>query len=236
MTGDESKVGERGDPGSGELVNDGAQAEARDVLVTRIVDGRAMPEDWQALRTLAGQEPTVWADLAETQAQHERLTVAVESAIDAAYGIDLPEADDQPTHAGVGRRMALVQAWGGWAAAAAIVLVWVTGVRVNEPSPVQTGGFSGPPVVRNAGPGTAAEALDRYVSLGRDEGTVISALPDEVVLETRALGDGTAEVLYLRQILERRIVDRFYSVPSDEFGRPAALVEDTDAPVSARPF
>jgi hypothetical protein len=46
MTGDESKVGERGDPGSGELVNDGAQAEARDVLVTRIVDGRAMPEDW----------------------------------------------------------------------------------------------------------------------------------------------------------------------------------------------
>lgn len=214
------------------------EIDARERLVSRIVDGRAGADDWANLRVLASAEPEVWRDLADTQAQHTNLSQAVEDELQAALRTDLP-TDSAHHQASLTSRLDLVRNWGGWAAAAAIVLVWWTGIRVEGPGDIpgtgeQTAGLQ-PRFVRAAEPSTAGEALQHYIDLGRREGSVIAAMPKEIVLETRALGDGSAEVLYLRQILERRVVDRFYSLATDELGRMVP-VEDADAAGGARPF
>jgi len=222
-------------------------AAPRDVLVSRIVDGAATPEDWASLRTLASTDPTVWADLSETQGAHERLSAAVGEAIAIADSVELPAA--APDHEGVGRRLELVRSWGGWAAAAMLAVVWWTGVPVQTgagggggvggatgASRPMTAGTGGPTLI-DPGPSstTADDALRRYIDLGRAEGSVIAAMPEEVVLETRSLGNGSAEVLYLRQILERRVVDEFYRLGTDDLGRPVP-VRDVDAGAASSPF
>ncbi len=212
------------------------EIDARERLVSRIVDGRAEADDWADLRVLASADPDVWRDLADTQAQHTHLTQAVEDEIQAALRTDLP-SDTAHHHAGLTSRLDLVRSWGGWAAAAAIVLVWWTGIRVQGPAESpgdQTAGLQ-PRFVRAAEPNSAGDALQQYIDLGRREGSVIAAMPEEIVLETRPLGNGSAEVLYLRQILERRVVNRFYSLATDELGR-VVPVEDADAAGGARPF
>lgn len=221
------------------------QADARSRLVSRIVDGAATPEDWTTLRTLASGEPDVWAELADTQSQNEHLMAVVGEAVSIAEATELPEEefDTHPGH-GIGRRMEVVRSWGGWAAAAAILLVWTTGIPVgglgdgspmsNPTNPTNTAGLNGPRFVPTS-IRSADDALQQYIDLGREEGSVIAAMPEEIVLETRALGDGTAEVLYLRQILERRVVDRFYRMGTDEMGRPVP-VEDPDGAEVASPF
>jgi hypothetical protein len=214
------------------------EIDARERLVSRIVDGRAEAEDWSNLRVLASADPEVWRDLADTQAQHGQLSAAVEDEIAVAMHAELPD-EAHADHAGLSRRLEFVRSWGGWAAAAAIVLVWWTGIRVNGPvesmgTGEQAAGLQ-PRFVRTAEPANADDALQQYIDLGRKEGSVIAAMPEEVVLETRPLGNGSAEVLYLRQILERRVVDRFYSLATDELGR-AVPVEDADAAGGARPF
>ncbi|MEM1183902.1 MAG: hypothetical protein AAGI53_02765 [Planctomycetota bacterium] len=224
-------------------------ATARELLVSRIVDGAATPDDWTSLRTLASGEPDVWQELAETQAQNEQLISAVGEAIGACDVVDLPDATPvYPEATGIGRRMEFVRSWGGWAAAAAVLLVWWTGVPVTTPggsnlggsgslSGASTAGTVGPRIVAEPGSQTsfqaADEALERYLQLGRDEGTVVASMPDQVV-EARPLEDGTAEVLYLRQILERRIVDQFFRLGSNEHGDPIVL--EGAAPSPSSPF
>ena len=220
---------------------------ARELLVSRIVDGAATPEDWATLRVLASGEPEVWAELAQTQAQNAQLQAAVGAAIGVADAVDLPDMDDlagdelggvEPH--GVSHRIETIRSWGGWAAAAVVAVVWFTGIRVNDggtvdampPSGNTAGLVDGPRLLPTAA-SNADEALDRYIELGRAEGSVIAAMPEEVVLETRSLGDGSAEVLYLRQILERRVVDQFYTLATDELGRAVAVADpEAGRPVS----
>jgi hypothetical protein len=74
------------------------------------------------------------------------------------------------------------------------------------------------------------QAFERYLSAGQKSGQVIAEMPEQVVVETRPLPDGTIEVLFLRQIIERRVIDQAYREVRDESGNIFALpvrVENT---------
>jgi hypothetical protein len=196
----------------------------RDGLISRVIDGEASEADWSALRTLAGTDPSVWTDITETQRQHEALCLAVDEAGSMAEDVELPERELLTPAERFERRMDAFRAWGGWAAAAAILLVWFTGV----PSGTLGGGGTqsaglGPTDWSQVAP---EEALERYIDRGRQTGRVLAEVPERVVLETRPLERGEGlEVVYLRQILEREIVDpsRMYRMGQNEFGQAAIV-------------
>jgi len=196
----------------------------RDELISRIIDGEASEQDWTSLRALARHDASVWTDLTSTQRQHELLTDAVEEIGFIADEIEIPEGELLTPSERFQRRMDGVRAWGGWAAAAAILLVWFTGVST------QIGGSNGNEAsMLPSLPGPALgpdQAFERYLESGREAGTVLGVMPQRTVLETRPRADGSGtEVLYVRQIIEREFVpaDQMYKVSRDEFGAATIL-------------
>ena len=199
----------------------GLPGDERDILISRVIDGVATSEDWTTFRAAAAHDPSIWAELAETQHIHELISTHVEHAIDIADQIELPGGlmNDQPIRA----RMDMVSRWGGWAAAAALLLVWFVGspsTPVSTTQPINTAGtvpiFNNPKTYLNdAQPN---QAFDQYLESGRSSGQVIGEMPEHIVIETRPMPDGTIEVLYLRQIIERQIIDHAYREVHDEVG------------------
>ena len=188
----------------------------RDRLMGRLIDGEAAPDDWRRFRALAAAQPGAWDELEALGRDRDALCAAVERAGDAAERTRV-WIEPAPTPAPWHRRV-------GWAAAAAIVLM---ALALRLP-----GGVPGDPSTQGAGllpvaaVGSAEDALNRYLSLGREEGRVVEALPEPVVLETRVLeGQRGVEVMYVRQILERRIIRDAYRIETDEWGRPVAVPE-----------
>ncbi len=202
----------------------GLPHDERDVLISRVIDGHASPEDWSLFRALAAHDPEVWSELAYTQRVHESLCDRVSHAVMIADAVELPGGfiDDQPMRA----RLDWVSRWGGWAAAAAILLVWFFGNPLDQEqfNDLQDGtkvaglpgqGFGNKPYLEQAKP---EQAFDQYISAGKSNGQVIGEMPEYVVIETRPMPDGTIEVLYLRQIIERQIIDHAYREVLDEQG------------------
>lgn len=207
----------------------------RDLVISRVADGRAGDSEWAALRRLAEADGAVWADLAETRRQHGLLVEAIEPGLAAAQRHGLPELS---LRGGAGwRERAGRVNWRsglGWAAAAAVALAWWAGVNPRA-------GTSGPGVqgaaimpVVNTNPD---ELFSRYVDAGRQQGRVVAELPERVVLETRPLGDGSGtEVLFLRQVLERATVsdEAMYRVGTNDAGQrvlvPVQRVRGTPGP------
>lgn len=189
----------------------------RDTLLSRVADGEAGEADWAAFRTLAEGDPVLWRDLAELQRDNTELSAAVGRVIVLADGVEAP-ADTQIV-ARLGERLRLVATWGGWAAAAMIAVAWVTGqtgLPRGAPSPGNEAGLAS---------FSPSEAYQAYLNRGMAAGTVVREMPDKYVLDTRPLpGDsGRIEVFYVRQILERAVVDGMYRETRDELGRAHPL-------------
>lgn len=201
---------------AGSIRPDPSTHEGRDVLIARVIDAEASAEDWRAFRALAEHDPDVWRDLADAQQQHELLCEGVAAAVGVADRVALPLSRSDATP--LQRRLDTTARWGGWAAAAALVLVWATGL----PGPGEDPGIQGASLLRS-GPSlsdaTPDEALARYLDAGRSVGVVVGEVPEQLVVETHARDDGTIEVLYLRQIVERRITSRVYRETRDDTGR-----------------
>ncbi len=201
----------------------------RDILIARIADGGASEQDWTAFRAAAERDPAMWRELAELQRDAAALTAAVGRAIAVADTVEAPVAD----HAGYGfaRRLRLAGYWGGWAAAAALVLMWSTGWRPSAgPGIPQTSTLT-----RSFG--TPQEALDEYLTRGRQAGFVVGQAPDMVMLDARPATDGRGfEVFYIRQIMERTMVDDLYGMGVDDSGRPGSFrLRIVPAPAGATP-
>ncbi len=193
----------------------------RDTLLTRIIDAEASAEDWAAFRAVAADEPEVWSELADMQRQHDVLAGGLREAISIADAIELPVHEHEAVRP-VARIGAVVQngwSWGGWLAAAALLLAFTVGLprggvgsglgAGNAPG-TQAAGFS---------LGTPEEALDRYIDLGKQTGAVVGQSPDFIVLDSKPLEDGSGyEVVYLRQLIERREVRDLYRLGTDELG------------------
>lgn len=212
--------------------HDDTAGDRRDLLISKVIDGEASEADWSAFRALAEADPAVWGELARTQRQHEALSLLVDGVSAIADGVEIPRGELLTPGERFDRRMSAVRAWGGWAAAAAVLLVWFTGL----PAPT---GQSGPSRAGLSPAGwvdpneqTPEWALARYLDSGQRTGRVVGEVPERVVLDTRP-APGGVEVLYLRQFVEREIVgqDRVYRLGRDEFGQGALLPRPTPAPV-----
>lgn len=196
-----------------------------DILIARAADARATGQEWDELRLLGDADPTVWDRLAEEGRAAALLSRGVQEATGAADWIDI-DTDRAGSGAQMRRRL---RAWSGWAAAAAIAIVWMssagwTGAGSGAGSSAQnmTAGF--------LGVSTADEALDRYRALGAAEGRVVSELP-MVMLESHADEEsGRIEVLYLRRIVERAEIDAMYTAAENEQGR----LEPIPVPIPVR--
>ncbi|MEM1330347.1 MAG: hypothetical protein AAGG07_07285 [Planctomycetota bacterium] len=199
--------------------------EDRDVLFSRVIDGEATPEDWTALRALASDDASVWSELAALQQDHADLSAEVALAGEIAARTELPVREhlsDRMSH-----RFRVIGGWGGWAAAAAIVLAWATGMTGGvAPSGgsgiggAQTAGL-GPNTYQVADPD---DALQLYLDKGTEGGRVIAEMPAKVLLEARPSPTGSGyEVMYYRQILERAIVPDLVGLGVDDAGQPTAV-------------
>jgi hypothetical protein len=195
------------------------EATERDMLISRIIDGRATSTDWRLLDAEGTHDPSVWRELAHAQRDHQALCAAMDRASSIADAVELPP--DSAANYRFPGVAGGVRAWAGWAAAAAILIV-ATSRGVFSPSvePVvggnQAGLLSG---IGTASADTAAAAWDRYMDVGAREGRVVRELPDKVMVETRPATDGTGyDVYFVRQILERVRVADLYTGVTDEAG------------------
>lgn len=192
----------------------------RDILISRVVDDEASPEDWARLKILAAKEPALWRELAEAQHLHASLSAEVDAATRIAERVEAPV--NELLRLRFRQRVSVVRTWGGWAAAAAVTLTWL-GVAERGIAPR---GGSGAGLVPTAAFNTPLDAYNRYIEMGKASGQVVEAMPQLVLLDTQpcTTGDGY-EVIYLRQVMERAVVKNLYEygAAEDELGRPAPV-------------
>jgi hypothetical protein len=198
-------------------------AHLRDLLISRVIDGSASAEDWSSFRILASTDAEVWTDLSDAQREHEALCEVMHAASSIADGIDLPGGSGSPIV--FESRVNAAARWGGWAVAAVLLLGWFTGTfSMNPSNTLGTNPQTGSIIPLNSA-GTE-QAFNQYLQAGQANGQVVGEMPDHVVVETRPLIDGTVEVIYLRQVIERRVLDQAYREAVDEFGNPVVVPVD----------
>ena len=182
---------------------------SEDRLLSRVVQGDAVEGDWDALEVLAARDRTVWERLAASLRAESLLAAEVGAVLEEVEKIELPAP---PV-----RKLARLSPSFGWAAALLFAVLW--GLSSRAPAPLAPA------------PEPAAENPDRallhYLEAGQREGRLVQELPHQVV-QTRPTADGSGlEVLYVRRLVERQVIDQFYQLGQDEIGRP------TSVPVSA---
>lgn len=203
------------------------EQDRRDILVARIVDGNASAEDWRELRAIAATDQTIWSDIAEGQELSRELGEAVDRMIAVADRVELPARER--TGSAPAQRLRLAMAAGGWLAAACVLIAWTAGTTPTDPIIAGGAGGTGPTIGGNTASGntagiatpinTAADALRRYMELGKQSGEVIGELPTSVVLDRRPLAEGGGyEVVYLRQIVEKTTVQDIYETARGDTG------------------
>jgi len=202
-----------------------------DILITRVIDGRASAADWHQFEAVAEREPAAWRDLALAQHDDRALRGAVAEGVARAESRGLPDEASIDEAAGtMSRRTRRVATWAGWAAAAAVALAFVTQRPQTTPGGTPFRANLGTPI------STAADVLSDYLEKGRSEGVVIDELPQKMLVETTPDGQGGYNVVYLRLIMERASVPDLYKFSSDELGQqaPVRVVPVSDQP--KKPF
>lgn len=191
--------------------NPNPHAAREEVLISRVVDAEATGADWAELDAFAQSDPGVWARLAEAQRAQNALQRAVDDALTVAELVDLPDPRAEFERSWSDR----VRVWGGWLAAAVIVLAWAgnfaQGTRQSTPS------------ASNAGIGstnglTPDQLLQMYLTQGREGGRVVGEMP-MVMLESTRTPEGRAEITFVRPLVERMIVDNFYELGKNDAGQ-----------------
>jgi hypothetical protein len=161
------------------------EQERDQILMSRVVDGDATPQQWDELSALAARDPSVWRRLAETLRDHEGFARGVNAQVAVAESVPLPYPPrgraTVPAAPGA-EPFAHVSRWSGWAVAAVVALAWLAWVlnatdagRPAEPQqPVNLAGLP------------AADLLQAYLDRGRQEDRVIGEVPDRILIDSRA--------------------------------------------------
>jgi hypothetical protein len=229
----------------------------RDLLVSRVVDDAASPEDWQQLRALAEYDPSVWRELFEAQHAQAELAQAVQQAIAIADGVDAPV--DQLSGPGLVFRFRKAAAWSGWGLAASVAIVWAVstmtwqaGVPSAGPQAPQPSGSTVAMVDPDSGSAGQFEAFNTTAepsasmlaqprTLPTEQFRTASAatermgeMPERVLLEVRPLPDGRMELIYVRRLIEKTVVEEgeLYQVKPDDAGIDRAVPYRTRRPSS----
>ncbi|MFG0242680.1 MAG: hypothetical protein ACF8R9_07855 [Phycisphaerales bacterium JB054] len=192
----------------------------RDILITRVLDGEATPEDWAAFRAMAALDQAVWADLADAQQDRADLASAVADAIAIADRVEAPVH----RHAGeqLNARIRTGAAWLGWVAAAMVAVAGFTG-RLGAPA-TQGGAGLGAQQAGLFPISSPEDAMQLYLDKGQQAGSVLGEVPDRVLLSSAPAADGNGyEVVFLRQIIERQRVKTLYQLGENEVGQAVAV-------------
>ncbi len=201
-----------------------------DILVSRVIDGRAGSSDWSALEARASADAGVWKELALAQRDHAVLTAAVRRETAKAEAVRLPraaepvQAEIPPTFAfpktvSVAARARSVGTWAGWAAAAAMALAFVG--RGTVP---MLGGSEGVRAGLTSQIESAADLFNRYLDTGKKAGTVVGETPDRKIIDVVPAADGHGyDIFYLRGVVEKQRVDNLYRFTTDETGQQAPV-------------
>jgi hypothetical protein len=201
-------------------------ASERELLIARIVDGRAGDSEWTALRSMSAGDPLLWRDLSDAQRDAAMLSEAMAPALAAAERTALPSVVLHSDPLPLRERMARANWRGGlgWLAAAAVTAAWVTGISPwSRPEGALSNGNAAGILPVNTNPD---DLLSKYVDVGRQQGRVVAEMPERMVLESRPTADGKGmEVLYLRQLLERAVVteDAMFRVGQNDAGQRVLL-------------
>jgi hypothetical protein len=193
-------------------------SDIRDLLISRVVDGVAGPQDWSAIESTARADPLIWRDVALAQRDHAELSAAVARATARADAHHLPGNANFSFH---GRTaFGKIGVYLGWAAAAAFALLLYRGTPgQSTPGPLSAGLF---PTDGGSSIASPAEALDLYVTKGRQTGRVIAELPEKILVRATPISDAEGdrlEVVYIRQIVERTTVPVLYRLAPDDTGQ-----------------
>ena len=193
-----------------------------DLLVGRIADGEASAGDWETFGGLAERSPGAWKLLAQTQRDHQALSLAVGVALHGADRVELPSREaaqaflrgDEHARTPAARRVFL---YGGWAVAAMIALaaLGVSGGRFTMPG--NAGNQAGLIPANYFQVNSPDDALQLYRDQGKQSGRVLAEVP--VLLESRPSATGRGyEVVFVRQIVERAQMDNLLRFAQDERG------------------
>ncbi len=212
----------------------------RDVLITRVIDQRAVAADWAAIEQMAAADNGLWREVALAQRDAALLSAAVGRAIAVADQVDLNSADDHPSvlaaHAPISfedarreqPRVIRPTAWMGWATAAAMMLAWFAGYQPGGSQSVipMQGANIGPMDLGGTLVKTPNEALDAYRKLGQEEGRVVGEVPAKILVKSTPVDEGRGgyDVVYIRQIIERARVNDPVRFTQDEAGNTKPVV------------
>lgn len=216
---------------------DGDAIDRVEILISRIAGGGASAACIEEFSVLAASRPGAWRDLAAAQQDQAGLCASVNALLDAADRVELPGVS--AAEAFLGRPPARVQPlkrmglWAGWAAAAAVALTWTwTVVQPKSPQVAPaTAGMLNPDAFTLKSPD---DALNAYLQLGAKKGTVMGELPNRVVLDSRPNPAGKGfEVTYLRQFVEKGVVQDVVRFGQDDAGKPIPVRMMTPAAPAA---
>lgn len=196
-------------------------ADRVDLIVSHMLDGEATAAEWAEFETLAAAEPKLWRDLAQSQRDAGALRGALAAAGAVADRVALPTADRAPEihiYPHPQLRLNRFGAWTGWAAAAIITIIAAVQLRTHS------NGHEAnlmPTSLGRPSP-TSTDAFNNYLLLGKEDGTVLGEMPGRMLVETRPVPQGQGfEVIFIRQVMERRVVPNLYEVTGrDEAGQP----------------
>jgi hypothetical protein len=245
------------------LSNNNAQSahDAIDLLVNRMIEGRASASDWLTLRDAVGIDPSLWLQLSGVQGDSSDLAHALARASASAQSITLGaigasgvqvgdsagHSDDElaigvvrriapapkQTHAHTGSRrsihtMRTAGTWAGWGVAAMLAValggtIWRTAMLPSTQggagSAALSAGLTGG-LATDVNAGSPEGALGEYLKLGKQAGTVVGEMPNRVVLSATPQADGSYDVLYIRQIIERTKATSAFQLKTDDSGQP----------------
>jgi len=190
-----------------------------DRLISRIVDRRAEPQDWSGFADLARAEPAQWERLLSSLRTDGALRTALDGALASADRVELPLPS-----------LPRWRQWTGWAAAGLLALCWAgsSGLGLPSRAPISTpparpvasspvnGGSPASPTAAGGTAPVAAGTVD----------PVVEQLPLRLMDARPGPSGRGVEVLYVRPVVERAVVDGVYSFGTDELGRPAPVKVD----------
>jgi hypothetical protein len=197
--------------------------ERLDVLISRVVDAEATGAEWDELSIHAERDPSIWRRLAESQRDQTALREGVCAAIACAGTIEAPVQHVMAER--LSQRTRIVATWGGWAAAAVVLLGISLAPKLGlgtRQSGIQAT-LPGPMTIVPAAETDPDAALAAYLKAGQAKGTVMGESPNRVLIDSRPAVGGGYDVVYLRQIIERTHVPELFQKGTDDLGRPAPV-------------
>jgi len=199
----------------------------KELLISTFVQDESGEQEWDRLVAVAGDDPSLWREVAEAQRDQKMLTALMARAAAVADTIEAPveaRAAAAPPYVEVSSAypMRRLGAWPGWAVAALVLLSWT--ISALQPPTTRPSGPQPAPGAQLAG-FTAQEAFQSYLDKGRAEGTVLSEQPRRVLIQTRPAPSGEGfELIFVQQVMERTIVPNLYRYSGqDEYGRPTLV-------------